>query len=138
MLNGSGLLNLFTILKLTILGCHSATPRDNARPTAQILEMRGHILLIDCGEGTQIQLRKNKIIQSGKNWLNFLFRIAIANFSMFLCLSFFEQPLSWWISLELLHRSFWLLLAIVTSMLVYFSALFLSGIKLDILKFKSD
>jgi putative peptidoglycan lipid II flippase len=85
-----------------------------------------------------IGLRKNKIIQSGKNWLNFLFRIAIANFSMFLCLSFFEQPLSWWISLELLHRSFWLLLAIVTSMLVYFSALFLSGIKLDILKFKSD
>ena len=85
-----------------------------------------------------IGLRKNKIIQSGKNWLSFLFKIAIANFSMFICLSFFEQPLSWWISLELLHRSFWLLLAIVTSMLVYFSALFLSGIKLDILKFKSD
>lgn len=48
-------------MKLTILGCHSATPKDNARPTAQILEMKGHLFLIDCGEGTQMALRKNKI-----------------------------------------------------------------------------
>ncbi|WP_298956201.1 ribonuclease Z [uncultured Nonlabens sp.] len=48
-------------MKLTILGCHSATPRDNARPTAQILEMKGHLFLIDCGEGTQMALRKNRI-----------------------------------------------------------------------------
>lgn len=48
-------------MKLTILGCHSATPRDNARPTAQILEMRGHVFLIDCGEGTQMALRKNGV-----------------------------------------------------------------------------
>ena len=48
-------------MKLTILGCHSATPRENARPTAQILEMRGHLFLIDCGEGTQMALRKNKV-----------------------------------------------------------------------------
>ncbi|MFT4839105.1 MAG: ribonuclease Z [Nonlabens sp.] len=48
-------------MKLTILGCHSATPKDNARPTAQILEMKGHLFLIDCGEGTQMALRKNRI-----------------------------------------------------------------------------
>ncbi|ALM20236.1 ribonuclease Z [Nonlabens sp. MIC269] len=48
-------------MKLTILGCHSATPRDNARPTAQVLELRGHLFLIDCGEGTQMALRKNRI-----------------------------------------------------------------------------
>ncbi len=48
-------------MKLTILGCHSATPRDNARPTAQVLEMKGHLFLIDCGEGTQMALRKNSI-----------------------------------------------------------------------------
>lgn len=48
-------------LKLTILGCHSATPRVNAHPTAQILEIKNHTILIDCGEGTQIQLRKYKI-----------------------------------------------------------------------------
>lgn len=45
-------------LKLTILGCHSATPRVNAHPTAQFLEIRNHHFLIDCGEGTQVQLRK--------------------------------------------------------------------------------
>jgi len=48
-------------LKLTILGCHSATPRVNAHPTAQFLEIKNHNFLIDCGEGTQVQLRKYKI-----------------------------------------------------------------------------
>lgn len=48
-------------MKITILGCHSATPRTNHNPTAQVLEMKGHLFLIDCGEGTQIQLRKYKV-----------------------------------------------------------------------------
>ncbi|PRP66772.1 ribonuclease Z [Nonlabens agnitus] len=48
-------------MKLTILGCHSATPRDNARPTAQVLEIKGHLILIDCGEGTQMALRKQRV-----------------------------------------------------------------------------
>ena len=45
-------------LKLTILGCYSATPRVNAHPTSQFLEIKNHNFLIDCGEGTQVQLRK--------------------------------------------------------------------------------
>ncbi|AZQ44562.1 ribonuclease Z [Nonlabens ponticola] len=48
-------------MKLTILGCHSATPRDNARPTSQVLETGGHLFLIDCGEGTQMALRKHGV-----------------------------------------------------------------------------
>ena len=48
-------------MKLTILGCYSATPKVNTNPTAQVLEINNHMFLIDCGEGTQIQLRKNKI-----------------------------------------------------------------------------
>jgi len=48
-------------MKLTILGCYSATPRINTNPTAQVLEIKNHIFLIDCGEGTQVQLRKNKV-----------------------------------------------------------------------------
>ena len=48
-------------MKLTILGCHSATPQENKNPTAQLLEINGHRLLIDCGEGTQVQLRKAKV-----------------------------------------------------------------------------
>ena len=48
-------------MKLTILGCYSATPRINTNPTSQVLEIRNHIFLIDCGEGTQVQLRKNKV-----------------------------------------------------------------------------
>lgn len=48
-------------LRLTILGCHSAAPKSNAQPSAQLLEIDGHVFLIDCGEGTQVALRKNKI-----------------------------------------------------------------------------
>ena len=48
-------------LKLTILGCHSATPRTFAHPSAQYLEINNRSFLIDCGEGTQVQLRKYKI-----------------------------------------------------------------------------
>lgn len=48
-------------MKLTILGCYAATPRTLTNPTAQVLEMKERMFLIDCGEGTQVQLRKNKI-----------------------------------------------------------------------------
>ncbi|BBA17506.1 ribonuclease Z [Blattabacterium cuenoti] len=46
---------------LTILGCHSSIPKKNFHPTAQILEIKGFSFLIDCGEGTQVQLKKAKI-----------------------------------------------------------------------------
>ncbi|HEY6144338.1 MAG TPA: ribonuclease Z [Flavobacterium sp.] len=48
-------------MNLTILGCYAATPRTFTNPTAQVLEIRNRLFLIDCGEGTQVQLRKNKI-----------------------------------------------------------------------------
>jgi len=48
-------------MRLHILGCYAATPRTLTNPTSQVLEIRNHIFLIDCGEGTQVQLRKNKI-----------------------------------------------------------------------------
>ena len=48
-------------MKLIILGCHSATPLENAHTTSQVLEVKDHLFLIDCGEGTQIQLRQQKI-----------------------------------------------------------------------------
>ncbi len=48
-------------MNITILGCYAATPRTFTNPTSQVLEMRDELFLIDCGEGTQVQLRKNKI-----------------------------------------------------------------------------
>ena len=48
-------------MKLTILGCHSATPRWDAHPTSQVLDVKGQLFLIDCAEGTQVQLRRFKI-----------------------------------------------------------------------------
>lgn len=48
-------------MKLHILGCYAATPRTLTNPTSQVLEIKNHMFLIDCGEGTQVQLRKQKI-----------------------------------------------------------------------------
>lgn len=47
--------------ELTILGSNSALPTSNRYPTAQVLKVPGRCFLIDCGEGTQMQLRRNKI-----------------------------------------------------------------------------
>tara|TARA_R110000868_G_scaffold109560_1_gene297742 strand:+ start:3189 stop:4106 length:918 start_codon:yes stop_codon:yes gene_type:complete len=56
-------------MKLTILGCYAATPRTLTNPTSQVLEIKNHMFLIDCGEGTQVQLRKHKIRFSKINYI---------------------------------------------------------------------
>ncbi len=47
--------------ELTILGSSSAIPTSKKFPTAQVLNALERYFLIDCGEGTQIQLRRQKI-----------------------------------------------------------------------------
>lgn len=46
---------------LTVLGSSSALPTSKRFPSAHVLNVHEHFFLIDCGEGTQIQLRKYKI-----------------------------------------------------------------------------
>ena len=46
---------------VTILGSSSALPTSERYPTAQVLNASERFFLIDCGEGTQRQLRANKI-----------------------------------------------------------------------------
>lgn len=45
---------------LLILGSSSAAPTTNRNPSAQLLNIAERFFLIDCGESTQIQLRKYK------------------------------------------------------------------------------
>ena len=47
--------------ELTILGSSSATPIYDRHPTSQLLVFRDRHFLIDCGEGTQMQMLKYKI-----------------------------------------------------------------------------
>ncbi len=43
---------------LNILGTASALPTTNRYPSAHVLDVRGRLFLIDCGEGVQIQMRR--------------------------------------------------------------------------------
>jgi ribonuclease Z len=45
-------------MKLTILGCNGAIPAYGRYPTAQVLDVGSDLYLIDCGEGTQMQMQK--------------------------------------------------------------------------------
>lgn len=47
--------------KVHILGCGSALPTLKHFPSAQVVEVRGKLFLLDCGEGTQIQLRRSRL-----------------------------------------------------------------------------
>jgi ribonuclease Z len=47
--------------KLTILGSNSAIPTSDRNPSAQFVKHYNEHFLIDCGEGTQLQIRKLKI-----------------------------------------------------------------------------
>lgn len=47
--------------QLLILGSSAATPTVNRNPTSQLLNIAERFFLIDCGEATQIQLRKYKL-----------------------------------------------------------------------------
>ncbi len=47
--------------EVVILGCGCALPTSRHFNAAQVVNLRNKLFLIDCGEGTQIQFRRNKL-----------------------------------------------------------------------------
>lgn len=47
--------------KVHILGCGSALPTERHNPSCQVVEIRGKLFMIDCGEGTQLQIRRSRL-----------------------------------------------------------------------------
>lgn len=47
--------------RVHILGCGSALPTLHHNASAQVVEIRGKLFLVDCGEGTQVQLRRSHL-----------------------------------------------------------------------------
>lgn len=52
---------------VTILGNNSALPAYDRHPTAQVVTLNEHLFLVDCGEGTQMQLSRYKVRRSRIN-----------------------------------------------------------------------
>lgn len=46
---------------INILGCGSALPTTRHLATSQVIDLRDKLYMIDCGEGTQVQMRKMRI-----------------------------------------------------------------------------
>lgn len=46
--------------KVTILGCGSAIPTTMHNPPSQLVEINDKLFMVDCGEGTQLQMRRFK------------------------------------------------------------------------------
>lgn len=47
--------------ELHILGCGSATPTLRHYPSCQVVSFRDNLMMIDCGEGAQVQMRRYKL-----------------------------------------------------------------------------
>ena len=46
--------------EITILGCGSATPSPKHYTSSQLVNIREKLFMVDCGEGTQIQMRQSR------------------------------------------------------------------------------
>jgi ribonuclease Z len=57
------------MLAVTILGNNSALPAFDRHPTSQVITMEDQIFLVDCGEGTQMQMAKYKVRRSKINYI---------------------------------------------------------------------
>ena len=44
-----------------VLGCGSALPTLNRNQSSQLVTHFSRLFLVDCGEGTQLELRRNKV-----------------------------------------------------------------------------
>jgi len=54
-------------MKVTILGNNSALPAFGRNPTSQVVSVFGEYLLLDCGEGTQVQMQVHGVKWSKLN-----------------------------------------------------------------------
>ena len=48
-------------MKLTILGCGSATPSLRHLPSCQVIDHGGKLFMVDCGEGAQLEMMRNRV-----------------------------------------------------------------------------
>ncbi len=56
-------------IKLTILGNNSAIPGNDRHPSAQIIDIHDQQFLVDCGEGTQMQMQRYSIRRKRINYI---------------------------------------------------------------------
>ena len=67
--------------RVHILGCGSALPTMQHYPTAQVVELRDKLFVVDCGEGAQRQLRRQRL-DFGRIVAVFICMVTIATGSM--------------------------------------------------------
>lgn len=54
-------MDLMAEFNINILGCGSALPTTRHLATSQVVDLRDKLYMVDCGEGTQVQMRKMRV-----------------------------------------------------------------------------
>lgn len=47
--------------RINILGCGSATPSLRHKPSCQVIDFRDNLMMVDCGEGAQLEMRRQRL-----------------------------------------------------------------------------
>lgn len=47
--------------RIITLGCGSAKPTPRHQPSSTVVDFRGNLFMVDCGEGAQLALMKNRL-----------------------------------------------------------------------------
>lgn len=53
--------NIMANFQVNILGCGSATPSMRHMPACQVIDFRDRLFMVDCGEGAQLQMMKQRL-----------------------------------------------------------------------------
>lgn len=77
------------------------------------------------------RLRKQDIYRPNVGWLTFILRLVLGNSAMVLFLLFCVPALAWWFNALWYQRASYLFVDILGAVLIYFSSLWLSGLRIS-------
>jgi putative peptidoglycan lipid II flippase len=83
-------------------------------------------------------LRRDNIIRHSSGWGSLLFKFSAANIGMGVCLMALRRPLTWWLESGALSRTGWVLIDIAAGAAVYFSLLFILGVRPQTLRLRTN
>ena len=74
-------------------------------------------------------LRSDQVLSHSKGWMVLLLQVAAANLAMWAALAGLHRPLTWWLEVTVMERSWWLATTVVAGAVAYFVVLLVLGLR---------